>query len=98
MHLIQKCPDVYSGDVGEWSKPRVCKTLFHKFESCHRLGLNQVIMFLRTSGRVKKNVVGCIFFRALPDVFFVFSIHTIFAVFLEIRLDMLAVIAFINDR
>ena len=27
----------FLGDVGEWSKPRVCKTLFHKFESCHRL-------------------------------------------------------------
>ena len=37
--LSSGLPGCFLGDVGEWSKPRVCKTLFHKFESCHRLSI-----------------------------------------------------------
>ena len=40
VHLIFSAARMFFlGDVGEWSKPRVCKTLFHKFESCHRLSI-----------------------------------------------------------
>ena len=40
----------FLGDLGEWSKPRVCKTLYHKFESCHRLSFDYAVMFLRHPG------------------------------------------------
>ena len=70
--LSSGLPGCFLGDVGEWSKPRVCKTLYHKFESCHRLFIVYPVIFLRTSGLPIKNVVGCIFLQCCPDVFFRF--------------------------
>ena len=71
--LSSGLPGCFLGDVGEWSKPRVCKTLFHKFESCHRLSIFCPVIFLRTSGLPIKNVVGCIFLQRCPDFFFLFN-------------------------
>ena len=71
VHLIFRVARMFFlGDVGEWSKPRVCKTLYHKFESCHRLTIFYPVIFLRTSGLPIKIVVGYIFHQRCPDVFF----------------------------